>query len=471
MELKHIKLRDYQVSILEELKDIKSIGLFFGTGTGKTLTSLARVVYNNNHFRTTNLLVICPPTIITQWQEVIKKHTDFEVLEYKLKASAKVKNECINDFIASDEFDLTPKAIVVNYEIMSKLDLDFIDNNWTIILDEAHKIKNGYDENKRTKKITRGINSYKIINISYKTDYKIILTATPCEKDFGGYIDYYYLLEFLGLMNFNYRWYRDRYCTFRELNVGGFLYPIKVINGYRIDLVEKEVLPLVRKHTRFYEAKQGDFEPQHIKVEIERCKNYPKVIKERCYNDIVMDNTMSVRIGLQTLTGGRINGQDEYTIPLSYDDNTNKVDWLKEFIENNKNEKLLVFYNFNVELELIKDMLEKENISYIELNGKTKDKTKELQKDYQVVLGQFQAVSEGLDGLQNDIHIAVYYSMPTSSIIYRQSLGRIDRIGQERVPIYYYLTMSYTIDDKIYRCLQSKVDFQEKDIEMLLQND
>ena len=199
-ELKNIKLRDYQENILNELKDLKSIGLFFGTGSGKTITSLARVIYNNNHFRTTNLLVICPSTIISQWNEVIKKHTDFEVLDYKLKASAKVKNDIINEFIASDKFDLTPKAVVVNYDIMSKLDLDFIDNNWTIILDEAHKIKNGYDENKRTKKITRGINSYKIIDISRNTDYKIILTATPCEKDYGGYIDYYYLLNFLGLM-------------------------------------------------------------------------------------------------------------------------------------------------------------------------------------------------------------------------------------------------------------------------------
>ena len=462
MELKNIKLRDYQLNILEELKDLKSIGLFFGTGSGKTITSLARVIYNNNRFKTINLLVVCPSTIISQWREVIKKHTDFEVLDYKLKTTAKVKNEVINEFIARDEFDLTPKAIVVNYDIMSKLDLNFIDNNWTIILDEAHKIKNGYDENKRTKKITRGINSYKIIDISRNTDYKIILTATPCEKDYGGYIDYYYLLNFLGLMTWNYRWYKDRYCTFKELTVGGFLYPIKVIDGYRMDLIEKEVFPLIKKHTRFYEAKFNDFEPQHIKVEIERCASYPKTTRNRSYNDIVLDNNMSFRIALQTLTSGRINAQN-----IVYDDNTFKIDWLKEFIHNNKNEKLLVFYNFNVELEILKEMLEKENISYIELNGKTKDKYEELKKSYQVVLAQFKTASEGLDGLQKIIHISIYYSMPTSSIIYRQSLGRIDRIGQEKVPLYYYLTMCFTLDDKIYECLQSKVEFQETDIEKL----
>lgn len=465
-ELKNIKLRDYQENILNELKDLKSIGLFFGTGSGKTITSLARVIYNNNHFRTTNLLVICPSTIISQWNEVIKKHTDFEVLDYKLKASAKVKNDIINEFIASDKFDLTPKAVVVNYDIMSKLDLDFIDNNWTIILDEAHKIKNGYDENKRTKKITRGINSYKIIDISRNTDYKIILTATSCEKDYGGYIDYYYLLNFLGLMTWNYRWYKDRYCTFKELNVGGFLYPIKVIDGYKMDLIEKEVLPIVKKYTRFYEAKFNDFEPQHIKVDIERCASYPKVVKNRAYQDIVMDNNISFIIGLQTLTGGTISSQ-----AIFYKDNSFKVDWLKEFINNNKNEKLLVFYNYNVELEEVRTMLEKENISYITLNGATKNINEELKKDYQVVVAQFKTASEGLDGLQEKIHISIYYSMPTSSVIYRQSLGRINRIGQEKVPLYYYLCMVYTIDDKIYRCLQSKVDYVEKDIKELLQND
>ena len=61
----------------------------------------------------------------------------------------------------------------------------------------------------------------------------------------------------------------------------------------------------------------------------------------------------------------------------------------------------------------------------------------------------------------------VFYSMPDSSLAYRQSLGRIDRIGQTKVPTYYHLIMEKTIDEKIYEMLMSKVEFSEKDLNKL----
>ena len=61
----------------------------------------------------------------------------------------------------------------------------------------------------------------------------------------------------------------------------------------------------------------------------------------------------------------------------------------------------------------------------------------------------------------------VFYSMPDSSRAYRQSLGRIDRIGQEEMPVYYHLIMERTIDEKIYEMVLNKVDFSEKDLNEL----
>ena len=61
----------------------------------------------------------------------------------------------------------------------------------------------------------------------------------------------------------------------------------------------------------------------------------------------------------------------------------------------------------------------------------------------------------------------VFYSMPDSSRAYKQSLGRIDRIGQEFKPVYYHLVMERTIDDKIYEMVQNKVEFSEKDLDEL----
>ena len=93
--LKNVELRDYQKKILNDLKYVPAIGLFMGTGTGKTLTSLARFEQN----KTKNLLVICPQKIITQWWEVLEKHTDLKPLRYKLDMSAKNKNKLFEQYL------------------------------------------------------------------------------------------------------------------------------------------------------------------------------------------------------------------------------------------------------------------------------------------------------------------------------------------------------------------------------------
>ena len=87
MELKNVELRSYQKQILDELKYVPSIGLFMGTGSGKTLTGLARAEQN----KTKNLLVICPQKIISQWWEVLEKNTTYKPLKYKLNLAATKK--------------------------------------------------------------------------------------------------------------------------------------------------------------------------------------------------------------------------------------------------------------------------------------------------------------------------------------------------------------------------------------------
>ena len=96
--LKGIELRDYQKRILEELKYVPAIGLFIKTGGGKTITSLARFFEND----TNNLLVICPQKVITQWWEVIEKHTDIKPCKYSLSSTAKAKNNVIENYCLDD---------------------------------------------------------------------------------------------------------------------------------------------------------------------------------------------------------------------------------------------------------------------------------------------------------------------------------------------------------------------------------
>lgn len=453
--IKGIVLRDYQKQILSELSCVPSIGLFMKTGSGKTITALERVMQNP----TKHLLVISPQKIVTQWLDVIEQHTDYKPCKYNLNWNSKKKNDVIKDYL----LDMSePKCVIVNFDILCKLDcLDSVlDDNWTIIVDESHKIKN-MGTTRSPVKITK-----KVLELGEHTTYKIILTATPTEKEYGGYIDLYSQLRFLGYIDYSYQLFKNRYCREQKMQLQGVPFPINKIVGYRMDLIEKEIKPIIHNSCRYYAPKYGDYEPQIIKISIDRCQNYAKMLKNRSYNEITFDNVSSFRIGKKTLTSGKISGTDEYDTRYSYVDNTNKIEWLEEFLSNT-DDIVSILYSYNVEKDLIVELCKKLNKKYIVINGDIKDKPKELKKEFNVVIGQYEAFGESLDGLQYKCHIMIFYAMPDSSRVYKQSLGRIDRIGQTEMPLYYHLVMDRTIDDKIYEMLQNKIEFSEKDLNEL----
>lgn len=452
--LKNVKLRDYQEKILKDLSCMPSIGLFMKTGSGKTLTSLERVMQNG----TDHLLIICPQKIITQWWDVIEEHTDIIPLRYKLNITANKKNELFYEYLKTKG----NKCIVVNFEILDKVKFidPFINNNWTIIIDESHKIKNMGTHRNPVKTTKR------CLELGQKTIYKIILTATPTEKENGGYIDLYSQLRFLGYIDYNETYFENNFCITQKMQLPGIPFPIKKIVGYRQDRIDKELRPILNAACRYYAPKYGDYEPQMIDVKIPKAKNYAKFLRERAYKEIVCGSASAMRIGKKTLISGTITGHNDYGDRFSYDDNDEKASWLEEFLSNT-DEVVSVLYCYNVERERLKQICEKLKKKYIVIDGEVVDKPAELKKDFDVVIGQYQAFSESLDGLQYKCHLMVFYSMPDSSLSYKQSLGRIDRIGQEHIPTYYHLIMEGTIDKNIYDMLKNKVEFSEKDLNAL----
>lgn len=450
--LKGIELRDYQEQILKDLRYVPSIGLFMKTGSGKTITSLARFEENP----TNNLLIICPQKIITQWWEVIEEHTDIKPCKYPLKANAKKKDEIITNYLTNDF--IRNYCVVINFEILSKIDLDWaINENWTIVVDESHKIKNIGTERKPV------IATKRCLELGELTPYKIILTATPTEKDNGGYIDLYSQLKFLGYIDYSLAYFKNNFCYISKLQLPGMPFPIPKIVGYRMENIETELKPILNATCRYYAPKYGDYEPQMIEIKIPKASSYNKLIKDRVYKEIIFDNVSAMRIGKKSLIGGKITGTNEYGDRFTYDDNDEKASWLEEFLSNT-DDIVSVLYCYNVEKDKIIDVCEKLKKKYIIINGEVADKPKELKKEFDVVIGQYQAFSESLDGLQYKCNLMVFYGMPDSSLMYKQSLGRIDRIGQTKVPTYYHLIMEGTIDETIYGMLKNKVEFSEKDL-------
>ena len=73
---------------------------------------------------------------------------------------------------------------------------------------------------------------------------------------------------------------------------------------------------------------------------------------------------------------------------------------------------------------------------------------------------QYQAGAMGLN-LQKANKI-IYYSPPLSSELYEQSKKRIHRIGQGQTCYYYNLTVTGSIEDKIYKTLAMRRDYTDR---------
>lgn len=452
MQIKPINftLRSYQSQILDELKDKKSIGLFMGTGSGKTLTSLMRVKDNP----TNKLLVICPQSVVNQWQSVMENQFEgFDILKYPKNKSTTF----INKLLLTETYN----TIVVNFEKIFKLTnlVDIIDEDWTIIVDESHRIKS-FGTPRKPVKVTRNV-----LRLGNFTDYKIILTATPTQGNFGGYIDYYPQLKFIDATPYVYKEYYQRYVIETKVNYGNSPYPVSKITGYRF---AEEIDQTLKQCCRRYVPKFHDAEAEHIKVTIPKSSSYDKILREFAYKDIMITNISQKRVALKTIATGQISGKDMLNRRYTYEDNKNKIDWLEEFL-NGTDEVVSIFYQYNVELASLEALMKKLGKTYVVVNGQTKDKWDTINNhDYDVVLGQFQAMSESLDGLHLKSHIEVFFAMPESSLVYKQAIGRIDRDGQKHLPIYYYLIMEKTVEENIYDMIEKKIEFSEKVLDELV---
>jgi hypothetical protein len=118
-------------------------------------------------------------------------------------------------------------------------------------------------------------------------------------------------------------------------------------------------------------------------------------------------------------------------------------------------QRLIVFYNFNYELDILRTLKSTE-IKVAEWNGQ---KHEELPKsDQWVYLVQYVAGSEAWDCTETDA--TLFYSLTYSYKSWEQSHGRIDRLNTPYQHLYYYILKSVAkIDQAIWRVLKSKKSF------------
>jgi len=133
-----------------------------------------------------------------------------------------------------------------------------------------------------------------------------------------------------------------------------------------------------------------------------------------------------------------------------------RLEALNDILEEHK--KIIVFYNYDFERELIKSYGYNATIS--EWNGHSHEDIPS--DDRWIYLVQYSSGAEGWNCIVTNV--IVFYSLSYSYRMMKQAAGRIDRLNSPFKELYYYYLKSKSpIDKAINKTLADKRNFNEKD--------
>lgn len=410
-------LYPHQAELLGQLYNYKRCAMYLEMGLGKTITASIKATSYKKP-----ILIICPKSVIPQWLECFRGWCK-EWTTYDL-----TKKKQLEQFISDDN---NLRMGVINYEsCWRRPDLQKV-KGVTLILDESQAIASS------TSKQTKGVMKLKFENL-------ILLSGTPASN--ARYDKLYTQLKLLGL-DMNKRSYEDRYCNFFEIENAGVKFRVlSKKNPYKH--IEELKTTINDLGGRFMKTEEVIDLPQQrfIDVPVKKSKYY-KTFEKDGYVDCGEAEYIS-------------NGPAQDMLYLRQLCNSSeKLDMLKTLLEST-NDRVIIFYNFDIELKLLQQLVSKlkRPISYI--NGHEKQLNRYNDFEDSVTFVQYQSGSAGVN-LQK-ANKMIYYSPPVKSDFFEQSKKRIHRIGQASKCTYWKLMTANSIEEKIYNVLDLKRDYTDE---------
>lgn len=413
--MSNVNMMPHQIEVLNETSNQNKVAYYLDMGLGKTYVGAEKMMQLNNKIN----LVICQKSKVDDWLEHFNTY-------YKFKVFDLTKPKQLSEFHGLAVGERFTIVGVINYDLVFRRPELLTIEHFTLMLDESSLIQN--ETAKRSKFILR-----------MNPDNVILLSGTPTS---GKYEKLWSQLHLLG-WNISKKLYWTQYVETKTIENDGF--PIKVVTGYKnVDRLKRKL----REHGAIFMKTEDVLNlPEKIEQMIRVCttKEYRKFRKDAIvkFNDIelVGDTTLTKMLYERQLCG-------QY--------NQDKLDAFQELLESTE-DRIIVFYNFNSELELLMDLTDRP-ISLV--NGQDKNLECYEEYDNSVTFIQYQAGAMGLN-LQKANKI-IYFTPPLSSEIFEQSKKRVHRIGQNKSCFYYYMCCRNSVEEKIYDTLAMRKNFTDK---------
>jgi len=444
----HAVLRPYQVSGYQWLNYLKEVNwggiLADDMGLGKTVQALSYLEQFKNQEGKLRAIVICPTTLIYNWENEIKKFTPS--LRHRIHHGPQRirKKEELEQY---DVLITTYGTLRSDIKILSALQFDYA------ILDESQAIKNP------SSKVTRAAQLLQAKN-------RLCMSGTPLQNNT---FDIYAQMNFLnpGMLG-SVEFFRQEFAIpidklgepDRKEHLRKLLYPFilrRTKEQVAKDLPEKQEMvvfcEMEQEQRDIYDAYRNDYRNQILgSIETQGIQKAQLAI---------LQGLMKLR---QICDSPAILNEKE-----KYPNHSIKLDELaRQLKEDISDHKALVFSQFLGMLALIRTKLEELEIPYVYFDGSTTapEREKAIQQFQQqdkirVFLISLKAGGVGLNLTAADY---VYIMDPWwNPAVEQQAIDRTHRIGQTKNIFAYRMICKDSIEDKILQ-LQERKRALAKDI-------
>ena len=434
-------LRPYQVAGYQWLNYLHEINwggiLADDMGLGKTVQALSFLERYRSVHGNLKALVVCPTTLIYNWENEIKKFTPS--LSYRIHHGGQ-RSRTKDDFMNHDITITTYGTLRSDIKLFVSIEFDYV------ILDESQAIKNP------SSKVTRAAS---LLNAKHR----LCMSGTPLQNNT---FDIFAQMNFLnpgmlGTMEF-----------FRQ----EFSIPIdKFAEEDRKDHLRKILYPFILRRTKEQVAKDLPEKQEMVlfcEMEDEQRKIYDAYRNDFRNQILGTIDMQGIQRSQLTILQGLMKLRQICDSPAilneveKFENHSIKLDELtREITENIGNHKALIFSQFLGMLALIKEKLTELDIKFEYFDGSTSapDREKAIQSfqnddSVRVFLISLKAGGVGLNLTAADY---VYIVDPWwNPAVEQQAIDRTHRIGQTKNIFAYRMICKDTIEDKILQLQEKK---------------
>lgn len=401
-----IRLLPHQEACLKQLEGKNRVAIYHDMGLGKTYTGSEKMIQLGAKVN----LVICQKSKVQDWVDHFLEHYQGDLLIFDLTYKTDLAA-----FLSYKEQDEPYERVgIINYDLIFRRPALQKLKNFTLMLDESSLICN--EQAKRSKAI-----------LKMQPENVILLSGTPTA---GKYEKLWSQCRLLG-WDISKKVFWNSYIISKWVDYGGFMQ--QVVTGY------KQVEHLKKKLS----------EHGAVFLKTEEVMNLPEQIEQKImlkrspqYNTFVRDSYIDLGDGTE-MFGDNTLTKMLYARQLCGQYHQGKLEAFRDLL-NSTEDNLVVFYNFNGELEALDRIAREEGRTPGAVNGHQKDEA----EGHDILFVQYQAGAYGLN-LQGFSNRIIYYSLPLgkgSCDLWEQSKKRIHRIGQNKTCFYYYLLVQNSIE-------------------------